>query len=110
MNLDFMLSEAFLQGAMGGGTLGLGRMIVTLIQMDHTNSNNKYWRFLVSHVLAAVLFALLGAVMSFSFEGKAGNVMQGISGMALLALLAGNMLPSHNAPTAPSHAQNSGTP
>lgn len=101
-----MLSEAWLQGAMGGGALGLGRMIVTLIQMNHTNPNNRYGRFVVTHLIAALLFALLGAVMSFSFEGKAGNVMQGISGMALLALLAGNMLPSHNA----SQNQNAGTP
>lgn len=103
-----MLSEAWLQGAMGGGALGLGRMIMTLIQMDHSAGNNKYLRLITSHLVAAVLFALLGAVMSFSFEGKAGNVMQAISGMALLAILAGNMLPSHNSPTPP-QGQNAGT-
>lgn len=79
---------------------------MTLIQMNHSSPNNRYGRFVLTHVIAALLFALLGAIMSFSFEGKAGNVMQGITGMALLALLAGNMLPSHNT----AQNQNAGTP
>lgn len=100
MNWDFsfMLTEAWLQGALGGAVLGLGRMILTFIHMDHSNPNTKYWRFFLAHIVAAFLFAALGAAVSWGFEGKAGNFMQGISAMAVLALLGGSMLPSHNPP------------
>lgn len=103
MNWDFsfMLTEAWLQGALGGAVLGLGRMILTFIHMDHSNPNTKYWRFFLAHIVAAFLFAALGAAVSWGFEGKAGNFMQGISAMAVLALLGGSMLPSHNPPNPP---------
>jgi hypothetical protein len=97
-------NEAFLQGALGGGVLGLGRLILTIIGMDHANHQTKYGQLFASHILAAVLFGLLGGVMAFAFEGKAGNFMQGISAMALLGILAGTMLP------VASGQQSAGTP
>ncbi|PNI09432.1 hypothetical protein CXX84_03980 [Arthrobacter sp. AFG7.2] len=86
-------NEAFLQGALGGSVLGLGRLIVTIIGMDHESHPTKYGQLIASHILAAVLFGLLGGVMAFAFEGRAGSFMQGISAMALLGILAGTMLP-----------------
>ncbi|WP_142120662.1 hypothetical protein [Arthrobacter sp. SLBN-122] len=112
MNFDFMLTEAWLQGALGGACLALGRLILTFISLDHSQPNLKYGRFILAHFVAGILFALLGAAVSWGFEGKAGNFMQGISAMAVLALLAGNMLPDHNpAPvpaSTPPQGQNTG--
>ncbi|RDV08692.1 hypothetical protein DXK94_17430 [Arthrobacter sp. RT-1] len=85
-------NEAFLHGALGGCVLGLGRLILTLIGLDHLNHQTKYGQLFASHILAAILFGLLGGVMAFAFEGKAGNFMQGISSMALLGVLAGTVL------------------
>lgn len=95
-----MLTEAWLQGALGGACLALGRLILTFISLDHSQPNLKYGRLILAHFVAGILFALLGAAVSWGFEGKAGNFMQGISAMAVLALLAGNMLPDHSQPAA----------
>lgn len=110
MDLSFMLSEAWLQGALGGGSLALGRLILTFITLDHSAPNTKYGRFILAHIVAGILFALLGAAVSWGFEGRAGNFMQGVSAMAVLALLAGNMLPDHKPPalSTPPQGQNLG--
>lgn len=80
--------------------------------MDHQNHETKYGRFFASHIIAALLFALLGGAVSWGFSGRAGNIMQGISAMLLLGVLAGKYLPDlppHRSTPSVPHGQRAGT-
>lgn len=88
-----MLTQAWLEGSLGGACLALGRFLLTIITMDHSSgSDHKYGRLVAAHVIAGLAFALLGGAVSWAMEGKSGNFMQGIGAMVLLGLLAGKMM------------------
>jgi hypothetical protein len=45
-----------------------------------------------------LIFAIIGGFITWGFEGRAGNISQGITAMLLLSLLAANLMPDFQEP------------
>ncbi|MDQ0618253.1 hypothetical protein [Arthrobacter globiformis] len=93
MNIDFMLTETWLQGMLGGATLGAGRLLINFVRLNHARTETKYVRFFLAHIIAGIFFSILGGAFAWGMEGRAGNFTAGISAMLLLSLLAGKLMP-----------------
>lgn len=87
-------NQAFLEGGIGGALLGFGRLILTIGQISHARSEKKYLQFIGINVISISLFALIGGIMTYATEGRAGNIFSGIAALALLSLLAGDLVPN----------------
>ncbi|MFK0005087.1 hypothetical protein [Paenarthrobacter sp. NPDC090522] len=96
MNFDFLLSQAWLEGMLGGAALGLARLVLTFIGLAHGSTETHYGRLFLSHVVAAIFFSILGGAVAWGMEGRAGNFTAGIGAMLLLSLFAGKYMSEQN--------------
>ena len=86
-------NQSFMEGGLGGIVLGLGRMIITFGQINHARGETKYWQFAGINLISISLFALIGGIITYATEGRAGNIFSGIAALVLLSLLAGDLMP-----------------
>jgi hypothetical protein len=86
-------NQSFMEGALGGIVLGLGRMLVTFGQINQAKGETKYWQFTGINLIAISLFALIGGILTYATEGRAANIFSGIAALVLLSLLAGDLMP-----------------
>lgn len=93
---NWHLDESMLAGMLGGAVLGIGRLLMSLHALStHHEDNPKYKRLIGMNLLATLLFALVGASMSWALTGRAGDFIQGLTGILMLVILAGKLMPAN---------------
>lgn len=87
------IDETLIAGALGGAFLGLFRLAITLVSRwkdsDHVP---RYGSLVGSHFLLAAVYAVIGGGVAWAMAGRAGDFLQGLSALALIALFAGDSL------------------
>jgi hypothetical protein len=85
--------DSLVAGALGGFCLGIGRLVVTIVgQSLHHPHAARFGQLVASHILVALVFALLGGAVSWALTGRAGDFMQGVTALSTLILLAGGLV------------------
>lgn len=74
-------------GAAGGFVLGLVRLIMTMAGLS---SGQNAGQAIGAHVLLAFMLALVGGTVAYFTSGIAGSFITGVTGLALILLLAGD--------------------
>jgi uncharacterized membrane protein len=90
------LDEAMLSGMLGGSILGLCRLLLSLHVVSSQHPDNpRYKQVVGSHAVAMVLFASIGAAVSWAFQGRAGDFLTGVSAVVMMTLIAGKLMQSN---------------
>jgi ammonia channel protein AmtB len=84
---------AIFPGVMGGLSLGIGRLLVTLIGIVRQHSHlPRYRQLFLSQGIVMVLFGIIGGIFSWAFSGKSGDFIGGITALTLLSLFAEKLM------------------
>ena len=87
------IDEALIAGVAGGMSLGLFRLIISLVARTRDPGIVGRYKDLVwSHIALMFVFGILGGVCSWAFSGRAGDFVQGLTALATITLFAGESL------------------
>lgn len=89
------LDESTWAGVLGGAILGLCRLMLSLgVVAGHHQPMKRYLKILAGHLVATLLFSIIGGTVAWAFQGKAGDFLTGVTALITIVVLGGKLMPS----------------
>ncbi|KIA73404.1 hypothetical protein ANMWB30_23310 [Arthrobacter sp. MWB30] len=92
---EWRFDDPTVAGMLGGLTLGLGRLAMSLRVVANSNDPNKrWWNVIVGNLAATTLYMALGGLVSWGFQGRTGDFIAGLTALVTIVVISDKLMPS----------------